>query len=109
MASPSARQPVRAFGIQDPVAPSQLLDSSSSSEHSTIRRILGRVSLGGLRKSSNSPLAGLREREADGISTATPTPSMSRPPVPTVMQSSGEAYTTPLPILSMIVLSIVCL
>ncbi|XP_006463367.1 hypothetical protein AGABI2DRAFT_152546 [Agaricus bisporus var. bisporus H97] len=108
MASPGVRQPVRTFGIQDPVNPLPPIDSSSSTESNPVLRILGRVSLGRLRKSSNSSLTRRRDGGTDSISTPTPTPS-TRPPVPTVMQSSGEAFTTPLPVLSMIVLSITML
>ncbi|KXN89340.1 Protein ZINC INDUCED FACILITATOR 1 [Leucoagaricus sp. SymC.cos] len=110
MASPGSRQPsgpVRTFGIQDSVMQPTDRDPSSSSEPNVARRILGRISFGTLRKKTSSLMSGRREVEGDGSSTSIPS-TVGRPPVPTVMQSSGETYTTPLPVLSMIVLSIVC-
>ncbi|KAK7041431.1 hypothetical protein VNI00_009297 [Paramarasmius palmivorus] len=46
-----------------------------------------------------------RWKNGDGAE-AVSTPKSERPPIPSVVQSSGEAYVTPLPLLSMIVLSI---
>lgn len=74
-------------------------------EQSTARRILGRVSFG---NSQHRPSFAARWRSVitnDGDADGTPT--TERPAIPTMMQSSGEAYMTPLPVLSMIVLSIV--
>ncbi|KAF5356799.1 hypothetical protein D9756_006576 [Leucocoprinus leucothites] len=108
MASPGVRQPVRTFGIQDPNTESAEQGSSSSGEPNIARRILGRISFNSLRNSTGSLLS--RRRDGDGDNSSTSFPNTSgRPPVPTVMQVAGEAYTTPLPILSMIVLSITML
>jgi len=103
MVSPGIRQPsgsVRTFGIQDPA--SDPLENSSTSESNLARRMLGRISFGSLNGSLRSRL-----RDGDVGSSASSPGTVGRPPVPTVMQSSGEVYATPLPILSMIVLSIV--
>lgn len=107
MTSPGSRQPsgpVRTFGIQDPDTSAAHQESPSSSEPNVARRILGRISFGSLHKKP-SPLLS-RPRDVEGDSTSSPS-ATGRPPVPTVMQPSGETYTTPLPLLSMIVLSIV--
>jgi len=103
MVSPGIRQPsgsVRTFGIQDPAG--DPLENSSTSESNLARRMLGCISFGSLNGSLRSRL-----RDGDVGSSASSPGTVGRPPVPTVMQSSGEVYATPLPILSMIVLSIV--
>ena len=87
--------PIRSFGSQG----SGLGDDTSEAPASTTQRILGRISFGSFR---HRPSFLNRVNEQDS---ATPTPE--RAPIPTMMQPSSEVYTTPLPILSMIVLSIV--
>ena len=103
MVSPGIHQPpgpVRAFGIQDPaVDPVGQLDTSESN---LARRMLRRISFGSFSGSLRSRL-----RDGDVDSSASTPGTVGRPPVPTVMQASGEVYATSLPILSMIVLSIV--
>ncbi len=110
MASPGTRQPsrlVRTFGIEDPAATTADNESSSASEPSVARRILGRISFARLPKRPSSLLSRQSDIEGDDYSRSVPgTPG--RPPVPTVMQASGEIYTTRLPVLPMVVLSIVC-
>jgi hypothetical protein len=98
--SPSPSVPVRSFGRLD----SSTLEGGNEAlprETSTVRRFLGgRISLGNLGRPSFSSFG--RDGEA-----ALPTPKSDRPAIPTMMQPSGEVYSTPLPKLSMVVLSIV--
>ncbi|KAF9450306.1 major facilitator superfamily MFS-1 [Macrolepiota fuliginosa MF-IS2] len=108
MPSPGARQPsgpVRTFGTPGPVTPIADQESPSSNEQNVARRILGRISFGSLNKMPSSLLS----RRGDGEDAISSPGTTGRPPVPTVMQPSGETYTTPLPALSMIVLSITML
>lgn len=86
---------IRSFGSQEP------LTEEANPSPSTAHRILGRISFSSLRRGRPSFL-GSRN---DGGSVSTP--STERPPIPTMMNASAEAYMTPLPKLSMIVLSIV--
>ncbi|KAK0192977.1 hypothetical protein F5146DRAFT_1102675 [Armillaria mellea] len=91
--------PHRSFGVDE----SALDDENDTPQRdgSSLRRVLGRISFG---NSMRRPSFASRLRAgADS-----PAPS-ERPPVPTVMQPAGEVYQTPLPILSMIVLSITML
>ncbi|KIM47000.1 hypothetical protein M413DRAFT_440546 [Hebeloma cylindrosporum] len=67
----------------------------------SLRRILGKISFSSLR--------GRPSFVNHGAENTPPTQGTERAPIPTMMQSSGEAYTTPLPKLSMIVLSITML
>lgn len=100
MTTPRANRislPHRSFGVDE----SALDDDNDTPQRdgSSLRRVLGRISFG---NSMRRPSFASRLRAgADS-----PAPS-ERPPVPTVMQPAGEVYQTPLPILSMIVLSIV--
>jgi hypothetical protein len=95
--SRSSSVPVRTFGRLD----SSVTDSGNDGPRaiSTARRFLGRMSLGNLK--GGRPSFGSFRR--DGL----PTPKSDRPAIPTMMQPSGEAYSTPLPKISMVVLSIV--
>jgi hypothetical protein len=93
--SRSSSVPVRTFGRLD----SSVTESGNDGPISTARRFLGRMSLGNLK--GGRPSFGSFRR--DGL----PTPKPDRPAIPTMMQPSGEAYSTPLPKLSMVVLSIV--
>ncbi|KAJ3514284.1 hypothetical protein NLJ89_g2460 [Agrocybe chaxingu] len=87
--------PVRSFGSAEPAS-----EPGNDDQQSTARRIFGRISFSKLRPSFST------SRNEDG---ALPLTSGSeRPPIPT-MQASGEVYSTPLPKLSMIVLSITML
>ncbi|KAJ8487527.1 hypothetical protein ONZ45_g14294 [Pleurotus djamor] len=90
--------PRRVFGIEEGT-PEE--DAPSQNQPSPSGRLLGRLSFGGLRRPS------FLRRDEDGDHGEGG--SSERPPVPTVMQSSGEVYATPLPVLSMIVLSITML
>ncbi|KAF9262333.1 major facilitator superfamily MFS-1 [Marasmius fiardii PR-910] len=82
----------RSFGQQD-----SALDDATPS---TVRRTLARIS-SGIRRPSWA--ANLRSNEfLDGT-------KPERAPIPSVVQSSGEAYITPLPTLPMVVLSIAML
>jgi hypothetical protein len=94
--------PRRSFGVQE-----SGVHEIPEGERSSIRRVL------------SSPISFWSKRHrpyfvpwwkngADDSGEPEPrTPTSGRAPIPTMMQSSGEVYTTPLPILSMIVLSIV--
>lgn len=84
----------RSFGTQEP------LSEDVNPTPSTAHRILGRISFSSLRRGRPSFL-----NSGNGDSPSTP--STERPPIPTMMNGSGEAYMTPLPKLSMVVLSIV--
>ena len=99
--SRSSSVPVRTFGRLD----SSVTESGNDGlprETSTARRFLGRISLGNLR--GGRPSFGFFRRDGETVS---PTPKSDRPAIPTMMQPSGEAYSTPLPKISMVVLSIV--
>ncbi|KAG7094682.1 hypothetical protein E1B28_005502 [Marasmius oreades] len=86
--------PHRSFGQED-----SALDDANTTP-SRLRRTLGRFSSGMRRPSST---ARLRNSEfLDGA-------KHERPPIPSVVQPSGEAYVTPLPALPMVVLSIAML
>lgn len=99
MAAPNSRRPsthIRSFGIPEPLSE----DSNEAAGPSTARRILAWMSFSSLRPGRPSFLHRRSEEEAPS------TPSTERAPIPT-MSASGEVYMTPLPKLSMIVLSIV--
>ena len=95
--SRSSSVPVRTFGRLDSVTESG--NHAPPREISTARRFLGRISLG-----NGRPSFGSFRRDGE---TVPPTPKSDRPAIPTMMQPSGEAYSTPLPKISMVVLSIV--
>ncbi|RDB29876.1 hypothetical protein Hypma_013955 [Hypsizygus marmoreus] len=92
--------PRRTFGVQD----SASNDETVREEPNLLRRAL---SFG----SKHRPSFSLFRRYSVDSDSANgmPTSTSERPPIPTMIQSSGEVYTTPLPILSMIVLSITML
>ena len=93
--------PRRSFGVQE-----SAVQESPEGEPNVIRRVSSRISLWSNRhKPTFVPwwTKGAGENGEQEL----PPPTSGRAPIPTMMQSSGEAYTTPLPILSMIVLSIV--
>ena len=91
--------PVRTFGRQD----SSVTESGNDGqprEISTARRFLGRISFRNL--TGGRPTSFERDGE-----TGLTSPKSDRPAIPTMMQPSGETYSTPLPKISMVVLSIV--
>jgi hypothetical protein len=93
--------PRRSFGVQE-----SSVQETSEGESNVIRRVSSRISLWSNRhRPTFVPwwTKGVNEHGEP----ESQTPTSGRAPIPTMMQSSGEAYTTPLPILSMIVLSIV--
>jgi hypothetical protein len=101
MASTNLRGPpthVRSFGIPLDVEGNEEPPRETSGA-AAVRRILGKISFSNLRL---RPSFG-----NNGGQNPPSTPSTERAPIPTMMQSSGETYMTPLPKLSMIVLSIV--
>ncbi|KAI0316321.1 hypothetical protein OF83DRAFT_1173001 [Amylostereum chailletii] len=96
-----ASRPRRVFGQDD----SALTDADEDSPHPP-RRAPGRISFSRLHRPWRGVAVGDIE---DGEGPPSPAPS-DRPPIPSALQSAGEAsYTTPLPTLSMIVLSITLL
>ncbi|KAF7351232.1 Histone H2B [Mycena sanguinolenta] len=96
--------PRRSFGPNE----SAVDDSPETPEHNRVRRFIGRLSFGNLSQHRPSFASRLRNNGENGG--AEPgTPRTERPPIPTMMHSSGETYATPLPVLSMIVLSITML
>jgi hypothetical protein len=99
--SPSSSVPVRTFGRLDSSGTESGTDGPPR-EISTARRFLGRMSLGNFK--GGRPSFGSFRRDGE---TVLSTPKSDRPAIPTMMQPSGEAYSTPLPKISMVVLSIV--
>ncbi|KAJ7029261.1 hypothetical protein C8F04DRAFT_1265134 [Mycena alexandri] len=96
--------PRRSFGTDE----SALDDSPETPEQNRVRGVIGRLSFGNF--SQHRPSFASRWRNGGDDGNATPgTPGAERPPIPTMMQSSAETYATPLPVLSMIVLSITML
>lgn len=96
--------PRRTFGVQEPAADGH--DETVDQEPTLLRRILSRIPFG---NRNHLPSFISRWREPTGLE-ETPgdlTGASERPPIPTMIQTPGEIYATPLPILSMIVLSIV--
>ncbi|TFK19579.1 major facilitator superfamily MFS-1 [Coprinopsis marcescibilis] len=89
--------PIRSFGLQDGTQES---DEAQLNTPSAMRRMLGRLSF----SSSKRRPSFLRRHDEEGEDIP-----MERPPIPSMMQTGGETYTTPLPMLSMIVLSITML
>ncbi|KAF8889625.1 hypothetical protein BD779DRAFT_322787 [Infundibulicybe gibba] len=95
--------PRRTFGIDE----SALDDTETPHpEPSVIRKVLGRVSFGSSQHRSSFVARWRSGADGSGVADVS-TPE--RPAIPTMMQASGEADTTPLPILSMVVLSITML
>ncbi|TFY51331.1 hypothetical protein EVJ58_g10625, partial [Rhodofomes roseus] len=92
--------PRRTFGPAD----SDVVDDNEQAPHPQTRRKSTRVSFSALRKPSFSLLRRSTVDEEAGEGSEVP----DKPAIPSALQSS-EAYTTPLPTLSMIVLSIAML
>ncbi|PPQ77975.1 hypothetical protein CVT25_015442 [Psilocybe cyanescens] len=104
MSTPTSTRPythVRSFGMPSADEDEGLVQEE---EPSTARRILGKISLSSFRRSRPSFANSMANRESNPS-----IPSTERAPIPTMMQSSGEVYMTPLPKLSMVVLSITML
>ena len=95
--------PIRTFGVQEPAGDAQ---DDAEGEPTLLRRVLSRISF---RNKQHRPSTSSRPEEYanDDGATAALSPTSERAPIPTMIQPSGEIYTTPLPVLSMIVLSIV--
>ncbi|KAF9010033.1 hypothetical protein BDQ17DRAFT_1273732 [Cyathus striatus] len=93
--------PRRIFGVQNSTTGND--NEAVQRESNGARRVLSRISFGSIKRKP-SFLSRLR-----GEGEAVSTPGSERAPIPTMMQSSGEVYSTPLPVLSMIVLSITML
>lgn len=70
------------------------------------RRLSGRVSFSTIRPRTS--IFGRRRSTIDEENGGDPTQTSERPAIPSALQP-GESYATPLPVLSMIVLSIVCM
>ncbi|KAJ3781028.1 hypothetical protein GGU10DRAFT_379962 [Lentinula aff. detonsa] len=92
--------PRRTFGTDD----SALDDNDNTPSRSALRRALPRISFGSLRRPSF-----IFKNSTDDENSAIVSPSIDRAPIPSVSQPAPEAYATPLPALSMIVLSITLL
>ncbi|KAG6861319.1 hypothetical protein C0995_001638 [Termitomyces sp. Mi166 len=93
--------PIRTFGVQDPVEDGQ--DSAHDLHPTLLRRVLSRLSFSSKHRPSISSHRN-EDTTRDGLETTQSV--VERAPIPSVRQSSAEVYTTPLPIVSMIVLSI---
>ncbi len=92
----------RSFGISESALDANN-DTPGSLPGSEQRRILGRISFNqGNHKPSFTSRWRRSQDEEDGVRPAVP----ERPPIPSALEPKGELYT-PLPVLSMIVLSIV--
>ncbi|KAJ4473031.1 hypothetical protein J3R30DRAFT_3296642 [Lentinula aciculospora] len=92
--------PRRTFGADD----SALDDTDATPTRSALRRALPLISFGSLHRPSFS-----LKNNVDNEDRNVASPSAERPPIPSVSQPAPEAYATPLPVLSMIVLSITLL
>ncbi|KII87638.1 hypothetical protein PLICRDRAFT_42144 [Plicaturopsis crispa FD-325 SS-3] len=89
--------PRRSFGVNE----SALDDNDTPNDQPTARRLFGRLSFN--RSQHRSSWRAVPDEEGgEG-------PADERPPIPSALQTPGEAYTTPLPALSMVVLSITML
>jgi hypothetical protein len=97
--------PRRSFGLAVNDSALDDDDSQSLGERTPTRRVLGPVSFG---QNQHRPSIVSRWRSTlDAESRRTLSPVGERPPIPSALQPSKEIYSTPLPMLSMIVLSIV--
>jgi hypothetical protein len=93
----------RSFGINESALDPNN-NTPSSLPGSEQRRILGRISFNqGHHKPSFTSRWRRSQDEEDGVGPAAP----GRPPIPSALEPKGDLYSTPLPVLSMIVLSIV--
>lgn len=84
----------RTFGLPEAGVDEQV---ETIAEPTGKRRLLGKISLSSFKNARSSFSIGKNATESN----------TERPPIPTMMKPSGEIYSTPLPKLPMIVLSIV--
>ncbi|KAJ7211292.1 hypothetical protein GGX14DRAFT_520210 [Mycena pura] len=96
--------PPRSFGRDE----SALDDTADGPAQTPVQRLIGRISFGNVSQHRPS-FASRWTRSANERGGSPSASSTERPPIPTMMQSAGETYATPLPVLSMIVLSITML
>ncbi|KAF5381368.1 hypothetical protein D9615_008304 [Tricholomella constricta] len=97
--------PIRTFGVQGPGGDAQ---DNAQEEPTLLRRVLSRISFRSKRHRPSTTSQWDSPTSQDGAA-AILSPTTERAPIPTMIQPSGEVYTTPLPVLSMIVLSITML
>jgi hypothetical protein len=97
--------PRRSFGVDESALDDEETQGSNSSDINPARRFLGRISFGGSHRRPSFISQWRRTADEEGGLGAISLPE--RPPIPSALQPGGEVYTTPLPALSMIVLSIV--
>lgn len=90
--------PRRTFGADD----SALDDTDTTPTRSALRRAIPRISFGSLHRPSFR-----FKNSSDNEDGAVVSPTADKAPIPSVTQPAPEVYATPLPVLSMIVLSIV--
>lgn len=96
--------PRRIFGTGEVAASGDEQPLAGGGAQQTVRRPSGRVSFSTVKRPSFASRSTVQDEEAGLVIPPTP----ERPPIPNALQP-GEAYSTPLPILSMFVLSIVCI
>ncbi|KAL6306396.1 hypothetical protein BKA93DRAFT_824233 [Sparassis latifolia] len=94
--------PRRIFGADGPAA--EAGEQSGGAQQASGRRASGRVSFSTIR-TKPSFIGRWRGHPDEEVGALTP----ERPPIPSALQPPGEVYATPLPVLSMIVLSITML
>lgn len=104
--STPGRPPRRSFGVAQP-GDNEYDTPERGSRTGSIRSKLGRLSFGGLKKRPSFVSRWAGNIDPNGAEAASGTPVPERALIPAVMQPAGDAYTTPLPVLSMIVLGIV--
>ncbi|KAH9926841.1 hypothetical protein B0H21DRAFT_763768 [Amylocystis lapponica] len=99
----ATQPPRRTFGAED----SALDDQESPSHLAGAAQGRGRVSFSGFNRRPS--LLGRWRNSTDEETGAIPSPTRQRPAIPSALQQADEVYATPLPALSMIVLSITLL
>lgn len=92
---------IRSFGVHDTFSDH---DEASHTAPTLLRKVLSRFSLRNNPRTSFSTVSERLPAVEAGQNA-----NSGRPPIPTMTQPSGEVYATPLPVLSMIVLSITML
>ena len=97
--------PGRVFGPNTSDATADAFVQSQGSDPQSARRPSARVSFSGLTRKPSILSRWSRAGEDEESGLMQPP---ERPAIPSALQAPGEAYATPLPVLSMIVLSIVC-
>ena len=84
---------------------------ASQAASTSKRRPSGRISFSSVLKHRPSFVERWRAAGGDeeaGVGGEMPSPKVERPPIPSALQPPPEVYSTPLPMISMTVLSIVC-